>query len=41
MEGSFPDKQRVIWATSNVFWIMQLARNIPKDDEQYFLGIAS
>ena len=33
MEDSFPDEQRVIQATSDVFWTMQLTRNIPKDDE--------
>ena len=39
MEGSFSNKQRVIQATSDVFWTMQLTKDIPKNDEQYFLGI--
>ena len=39
MEDSFSDEQRIIQTTSDVFWTMQLARDIPKDDEQYFLEI--
>ena len=33
MEGHIPEKQRTIQTTSDVFWTMQLARNISKDDE--------
>ena len=36
MESGVPHKQEVIQTTSNVFWTMQLARNISKDDEQHF-----
>ena len=39
MKGSFPNKQRVIQTTSDVFWTMQLTSDISKDDEQYFLEI--
>ena len=41
MESSFFDEQRIIQATSDVFWVMQLTRNILKDNEQYFLRITS
>ena len=41
MEGHILDQQETIQTTSNVFWTMQLARNLPKDDEQYVLGISS
>ena len=33
MKGSFPNKQRVIQTTSDVFCTVQLARDIPEDDE--------
>ena len=36
MEGSFPHKQRTVRTPSDVLWIMQLAGNIPKNDEQHF-----
>ena len=39
MESGFPDKQEVIWTAGYVFRIMQLTRDIPKNDKQYFLGI--
>ena len=41
MEGSFPNKKEVIWTVSDVFWTMQLTRNIPKNDEQHFLEATS
>jgi len=37
MESSIFYEQGTIWAESDVFQIMQLTRNIPKDDKQYFL----
>ena len=33
MESSILNKQKTIQTQSDVFWIMQLAKNIPKDDE--------
>ena len=33
MEGSFSDEKKIIQTTSNVFWTMQLTRNISKNDE--------
>ena len=39
MESSFPDKQRIVQTASNVFWIMQLTRDISEDDEQHLLRI--
>ena len=39
MESSIPNKQEIIWTTSNVFWIVQFIWNIPKDNEQYLLRI--
>ena len=39
IESHLLDKQRSIQTTSHVFWTMQLARNIPKNDEQYIQGI--
>ena len=41
MEGRIPDQQRIIRAASNVLWTVQLAGNVSKNDEQYFLRIAS
>ena len=41
MKSGFPDKQRIIQATSDIFWIMQFTRNILKDDEQHFPRITS
>ena len=35
MKSSILDEQRAIQTQSDVFWIMQIARNISKDDEQY------
>ena len=39
MESSFPYEQRIIQTTSDVFWVIQFAKNVPKDDEQNFLRI--
>ena len=39
MESHVLDQQRTIQTSSHVLRIMQLTRNISKDDEQYFLGI--
>ena len=39
MEGRIFDKERLIQTSSDVFWTMQLIRNISIDDEQYILGI--
>jgi len=39
MESCIFNQQGTIQTSSYVFQIMQLARDIPKDDEQYFLGI--
>ena len=39
MESSFLNKQEIIQTISHVLWIMQLIRNISKDDEQHFLRI--
>ena len=39
MEGSISDKKRLIQTSGDVFWTMQLTRNISIDDEQYILGI--
>ena len=39
MEGRVPNQQGTIQTLSDVLWTMQFARNISKDDEQYFLGI--
>ena len=33
MESSFLNKQRPIQTASHVLWIMQFARDIPKNDE--------
>ena len=41
MEGHILDQQEIVQTSSNVLWIMQLARNVPKDDEQYFPRAAS
>ena len=35
MESSFPNKQRVIRTTSNIFQIMQLTGNISEDVKQH------
>ena len=32
VESSFPHKQRIIRTSSDVLWIMQFTRNIPKKD---------
>jgi len=40
MESSILNEQRTIWTQSDVFWIIQLTRNISKNDEQYILGAA-
>ena len=37
MKSSFSDQQRFIQAQSNVLQIMQFARDILKDNEQYIL----
>ena len=39
MESHILDEQRIIQTTGYVLWAIQLARNVPKDDEQYFLGV--
>ena len=39
MEGRFLDKQEIIQTASDVFQTMQLARNIPENDEQHFPGV--
>ena len=36
MEGSILDKQRTFWIQSHIFQTVQLARDILKNDEQYF-----
>ena len=36
MESRIPNQQRIIRTTSYVFWVIQLARNIPKNNEQHF-----
>ena len=41
MESYVFNQQGTIQTSSHVFQIMQLARNILKDNEQYFLGITS
>ena len=38
MESSILNKQKTIQIQSNVFWIIQLTRNISKNDKQYILG---
>ena len=35
MESSLFDKQETIQTESDVLWTMQLARNIPTDDNKY------
>ena len=39
VKSGLPHKQRVIWATSDVLWVVQLTRNIPKNNEQHLLRI--
>jgi len=41
MESGFLDKQRIIWASSYILWIMQLTKDVLKDDEQYILRVTS
>ena len=41
MESCIFNQQGTIQTSSHIFQIMQLARNIPKDNKQYFLGITS
>ena len=41
MEGRIPHEQRTIRTPSDVFRTIQFARNIPKNNEQYFLRITS
>ena len=36
MESRFLDKQEFIRTTSHVLWTVKLARNISKDNKQYF-----
>ena len=33
MEGHILNKQGIIWTTSDVLWIVQFTRDIPKNDE--------
>ena len=33
MEGYILNKQETIWTMSDVLWIMQFTRDIPKNDE--------
>ena len=35
MEDSIYNEQRAIQTKSNVFWIIQLAENVPKNNEQH------
>ena len=35
-KSHIPDQQGTIRTSSDVFWTVQLARNVSKDDEQYF-----
>ena len=35
------NKQGVIQTTGHILWVIQFTRNIPEDDEQYFLGITT
>jgi len=37
MKDSLLNKQRLIQISSDVFWTLQLIRNLSKDDEQYIL----
>ena len=37
MEDSIFNEQRTVQTKSGILWTMQFARNIPKNDEQYFL----
>ena len=37
IESSIFNKQWTIWAEIDVFWTMQLAKNISIDDKQYIL----
>ena len=39
MKSSFSYKQKIIQTTSDVFWVVQFTRNIPKNNEQYLLKI--
>jgi len=39
MESGFLDKQRIIQASSHILWIMQLTKDVLKDDEQYILRV--
>jgi len=41
MEGCILNEQGTIQATSHVFWAMQFARNISKDNKQYLLRVTS
>ena len=41
MEGCIFNEQRIIQTTDHVFWAIQFTRNIPEDDEQYFLEITT
>ena len=41
MEGHIPNQQKTIQTSSDVLWTMQLAKNLSKNNEQYFLGITS
>ena len=41
MEGHIPHQQRTVQTSSDVLWIMQFARNVPKDDKQHFLRVTS
>ena len=39
IENSIINEQRTIQTQSDVFWVIQLIRNISKDNEQYILRI--
>ena len=39
IESSIINEQRTIQTQSDVFWVIQLIRNISKDNEQYILRI--
>ena len=39
MKSSVFNKQRTIQTESYIFWVMQLTRNIPKNNKQHILGI--
>ena len=39
MESCLLNEQKLVWTTSHVLWIIQLDRDILKNDKQYIQGI--